>query len=81
MRRLPIQCIRRSLPGISSGTVSNCSVSDSIVVSANTDAYTGAIAGLADLNSVISYNTSENNRIMNDGKAAGGIVGHSYVSG
>ena len=66
--------------GESSGTVSNCSVSDSIVVSADTNAYTGAIAGLADLNSVISYNTSENNRIMNDGKAAGGIVGHSYVS-
>ena len=66
--------------GISSGTVSNCSVSDSIVVSADTSAYTGAIAGLADLNSVISYNTSENNQIMNDGNAAGGIVGHSYAS-
>ena len=66
--------------GTSSGTVSNCSVSDSIVVSADTDAYTGAIVGLSNPNSVISYNTSENNRIMNDGKAAGGIVGHSYVS-
>ncbi len=66
--------------GKSSGTVSNCSVSDSIVVSADTDAYTGAIVGLSDLNSVISYNTSENNRIMNDGKAAGGIVGYSVVS-
>ena len=66
--------------GKSSGTVSNCSVSDSIVVSADTDAYTGAIVGLSNLNSVISYNTSENNRIMNDGKAAGGIVGYSVVS-
>ena len=66
--------------GKSSGTVSNCSVSDSIVVSADTDAYTGAIVGLAKLNSVISYNTSENNRIMNDGNAAGGIVGQSDVS-
>ena len=66
--------------GESSGTVSNCSVSDSIVVSADTSAYTGAIVGLADLNSVISYNTSENNRIMNDGHAAGGIVGQSCVS-
>lgn len=34
--------------GESSGTVSNCSVSDSIVVSADTNAYTGAIVGLAD---------------------------------
>ena len=66
--------------GESSGTVSNCSVSDSIVVSADTNAYTGAIVGLAKLNSVISYNTSENNRIMNDGNAAGGIVGQSDVS-
>ena len=66
--------------GESSGTVSNCSVSDSVVVSANTNAYTGAIAGFANLNSVISYNTSENNRIMSDGQAAGGIVGQSYVS-
>ena len=66
--------------GESPGTVSNCSVSDSIVVSADTNAYTGAIVGLAKLNSVISYNTSENNRIMNDGNAAGGIVGQSDVS-